>query len=68
MNCKTCISSREINRVLMCQMIDQPAVKVCRFYCYEPGTTDESNEGLQAMRKGAGAKEPNQLTMQNMRR
>ena len=44
MTCASCESSRSIAGVLMCKMIDRPAVKVCRFFVYDPGT-DEAEHG-----------------------
>ena len=40
MTCASCISSRRINGVLMCNLVDIPAIKVCRFFVYEPGTDE----------------------------
>ena len=45
MTCASCESSRMIDGVLTCRIIDQPAVKVCRFFVYEPGK-DEAEKYL----------------------
>lgn len=47
MTCKTCEASRFIDGMLMCRIMQVPATKVCRWYVYEPGTTDEINGGNQ---------------------
>ena len=43
MKCATCEASRAVDGVLMCRILSVPAkIKNCRWYCYEPGTTDET--------------------------
>ena len=42
MNCATCEASRAVDGVLMCRILAAPAnIRNCRWYVYEPGTTDE---------------------------
>ena len=43
MTCASCESSRMIEGVLMCRIADIPAIKVCRFFMYEPGTDEFFN-------------------------
>lgn len=44
MTCASCESSRSIAGVLTCKIIDQPALKVCRLFLYEPGTDEKETK------------------------
>jgi hypothetical protein len=38
--CRSCEASRTIDGVLICRILQQPAVKICRWFAYEPGTDE----------------------------
>lgn len=40
MTCASCEASRMIDGVLTCRILQIPAVKVCRWFVYEPGTDE----------------------------
>ncbi len=40
LTCRSCEASRSVDGVLICHIINQPAVKLCRWFIYEPGTDE----------------------------